>query len=150
LQGYNNKKYFQLVANGKRHKTMIFRLEQEEGIIEGDENLKTYITKYYKGLFGHLERNNFSLVESMREDIPQVTEEENEALSSAFLEKEVGEAVFQMKHNKAPSPDGYPVKFYQVFWSLIKDDLMAMFDEFHKGYLPLFSLNFGIISLIPK
>lgn len=52
LQGDNNTKYFQLVANGKRRKTRIFRLEQEEGIIEGEENLKKYITKYYKGLFG--------------------------------------------------------------------------------------------------
>jgi hypothetical protein len=34
-----------------------------------------------------------------------------------------------MKHNKAPGPYGFPTKFYQVFWSLIKDDLMAMFDE---------------------
>jgi hypothetical protein len=27
---------------------------------------------------------------------------------------------------------------------------MAMFQEFHSGDLPLFSLNFGVISLIPK
>jgi hypothetical protein len=60
------------------------------------------------------------------------------------------EAIFQMKHNKAPGPDGFPVEFYQVFWSLIKDDLMAMFREFHRGRLPLFNLNFGTISLIPK
>jgi hypothetical protein len=55
-----------------------------------------------------------------------------------------------MKHNKAPSPDGFPAEFYQVFWSLLKDDLMAIFKEFHKGDLPPFSLNFGIITLIPK
>jgi mannosylglycoprotein endo-beta-mannosidase len=55
-----------------------------------------------------------------------------------------------MKHNKAPGPDGFPAKFYQVFWSLIKDDLMAMFRDFHNGELPLFSLNFGIVTLLPK
>jgi hypothetical protein len=27
---------------------------------------------------------------------------------------------------------------------------MALFQEFHKGVLPLFSLNFGIIALLPK
>jgi hypothetical protein len=52
LQGDNNTRYFQLVANGKRRKTIIFWLEQEEGIIEGQENLKKFITKYCKGLFG--------------------------------------------------------------------------------------------------
>jgi hypothetical protein len=40
-----------------------------------------------------------------------------------------------MKLNKAPGPDGLPVEFYQVFWSLIKDDLMAMFRDFHAGDL---------------
>jgi hypothetical protein len=55
-----------------------------------------------------------------------------------------------MKHNKAPGPDGFPAEFYQVFWSLIKDDLMAMFRDFHAGDLPLFNLNFGVITLIPK
>jgi hypothetical protein len=66
------------------------------------------------------------------------------------LIKEVREAIFQMKHNKAPGPDGFPAEFFQVFWSLIKDDLMAMFRDFHAGDLPLFCLNFGIITLITK
>jgi len=55
-----------------------------------------------------------------------------------------------MEHNKAPGPDGFPVEFYQVFWNLIKDDLMALFTDFHKEELNLYSLNFGIIMLIPK
>lgn len=37
-----------------------------------------------------------------------------------------------------------------MFWSLIKDDLMAMFRDFQCGKLPLLSLNFGTIALIPK
>jgi hypothetical protein len=36
-----------MVANGKRRKTTIFHLEQEEGIVEGEEQLNSYITKYY-------------------------------------------------------------------------------------------------------
>jgi hypothetical protein len=31
-------------------------LGQEEGVIEGEENLKKYITDYYKGLFGRTEK----------------------------------------------------------------------------------------------
>lgn len=48
LQGDNNTMYFQLMANGKHSKTRIFRLEQKEGIIDREDNLKQYITKYYK------------------------------------------------------------------------------------------------------
>jgi hypothetical protein len=90
------------------------------------------------------------MVETFKDDIPQITSGENEALVAEFSEKEVRDAIFQMKHNKAPGPDGFPAEFYQVFWSLIKDDLMAMFQDFHSGNLPLFCLNFGTITLLPK
>jgi hypothetical protein len=83
------------VANGKRRKTRIFQLDQEEGIIQGEENLKKYITKYYKGLFGCPEKNNFLLVESMTNYVPRVTNSENEFLIPEFLEKEVRDAIFR-------------------------------------------------------
>jgi hypothetical protein len=76
------------------------------------------------------------------EDIPQVTDTESEMLVAEFSEKEIREAIFQMKHNKAPGPDGFPAEFYQVFWSLIKDDLMAMFRDIHIVNLPLFMSQF--------
>jgi hypothetical protein len=88
--------------------------------------------------------------ESIREDIPQVTPLENDLLTVEFSENEVREAIFQMKHNKAPGPDGFPAEFYQVFWSLIRNDLMALFRDFHASSLPLFNLNFGIITFLPK
>jgi hypothetical protein len=84
------------------------------------------------------------------EDMFQLTSSESEELMAKFSKKEVREAIFQMKHNKAPGPDGFPAQFYQVFWSLIKDDLMAMFRDFHARDLHLLCLNFGIITLIPK
>jgi hypothetical protein len=98
-------------------------------------------------LFGPPEGEQFPLDESRNHDIPQVSTKENEALTAVFLEKEV---IFQMKHDKAPDPDGFPAEFYQVFWEVIKGDLMALFKEFHEGQLPLFSLNFGTITLLPK
>jgi hypothetical protein len=119
-------------------------------VIEGEEILKDYITKYYKDLFGASREDGLALNESMVEDIPQLTSSEREELMAEFVEKEVREAIFQMKHTKAPGPDGFPAELYQVFWSLIKDDLMAMFRDFHVGDLPLFNLNFGVIVLIPK
>jgi hypothetical protein len=55
-----------------------------------------------------------------------------------------------MEHNRALGPDGFPMEFFQVFWSVIKNNLLALFEEFHKGDLSLFSLNFGIVILLPK
>jgi hypothetical protein len=74
----------------------------------------------------------------------------DEQLVQPFSEEEVCHAVFQMEHNKAPVMDGFPAEFYQACWNFIKEDLMALFTEFHDGSLPLYSLNFGTIILIPK
>ena len=79
-----------------------------------------------------------------------MTDDDKEKLIVKFSYNEVREAIFQMEHNKAPGPDGFPAEFYQAFWDLIKDDLMAIFVEFHNGTLPLYSLNFDIITLLPK
>ncbi len=88
-----NTKYYHMIANGKHRKTKIFQLEQEEGLIKGDEDLKKYITKYYENLFGPLEENNFSMVESQKEDIAQVSDLENEMLIKIFTEEEVKQAI---------------------------------------------------------
>ena len=125
-------------------------MEQEEGTIVGQENLKTYISEYYKKLFGAPATNNFSLDESVIHDLPQISEEENKILTQDFSEKEVFEAIKNMEHNKAPGPDGFPAEFYQNFWGMLKADLMAMFAQLRAGNLPLFKLNFGIITLLPK
>jgi len=88
--------------------------------------------------------------ETLRHDIPQVSEELNEVLVAPFNEEEVKMAVFDMEHNKAPDTDGFPVEFYQFFWDVVKQDLMNLFYEFHAGRLPIHSLNFGVITLLPK
>jgi hypothetical protein len=44
-----------------------------------------------------------------------MTNIENEILISPFTMDAIKEAVFQMEHNKAPGPDGFPAEFYHVF-----------------------------------
>ena len=82
--------------------------------------------------------NNVYLVESATSDIPQVSHLENGVLTAEFSEQEVKEAIFQMEHNKAPGPDGFPAEFYQVFWEVIKGDLLPLFADFHRGSMPPF------------
>jgi hypothetical protein len=59
-----------LIANGKHRKKRIFQLEQDEGTIVGDHNLKAYITEYYKKLFGEPAASSLLMREDFHHDIP--------------------------------------------------------------------------------
>ena len=71
------------------------------------------------------------MIVGFRNDIPQVSDSENNLPTMPFTVKQVKEAIFHMEHNKALGPDGFPAEFYQVFWEIIKNDIMAMFHNFH-------------------
>jgi hypothetical protein len=141
LEADSNMKYFHLLTNGKHRKTRIYQLQDGNKTITGDKELKKYITSYYRSFFDPPQENNFRLDETRKDDIPQVTDEENESLFQSFTVSEIKTTIFQMEHNKALRPDGFPAEFYQVFWELIKYDLLALFNDFHSGTLPLYSLN---------
>jgi hypothetical protein len=75
------------VENGKHIKKNFFHLEQDEGTIVGQDNLKTYIPEYYKNLFGAPAQKNFTMIETELDDIPQLSQEENIILTADFFEK---------------------------------------------------------------
>jgi hypothetical protein len=64
LEGDSNTRYFHGITNGRHMKKCIQSLVHDEEIIEGHHQLKSYITNYYKGLFGSPEESSFSLDES--------------------------------------------------------------------------------------
>ena len=80
----------------------------------------------------------------------KVNSEENDCLVAPFSEAEIKEAIFSCYSEGAPGPDGLPFLFYQKFWSIVKKDIIAMFDDFYKGELDLYRLNFALVTLIPK
>jgi hypothetical protein len=119
-EGRNNRKYFHLISNGKHRKKRIFPLEQDEGTIVGQENLKTFITEYYNKLFGAPVPCFLSLRDEVTQDTTQLSEEERTIITSPFMKEEVFEAISYMENNKAPGLDGFPAYFYQKFWPVIK------------------------------
>ncbi|KAL5674569.1 hypothetical protein ACJX0J_018875 [Zea mays] len=71
--GDANTQYFHLLANGRHRKNRIFKLQDGNNVIEGDENLMRHITSYYKDLFGPPETSHITLDDSIRGDISQVS-----------------------------------------------------------------------------
>jgi hypothetical protein len=79
-----------------------------------------------------------------------LTEQEIAGIKSSFTEEEIKKAVFESYSDGAPDPDGLSFILYQKFCDVIKGDLVEMFDDFYKGELDLYRLNFALITVIPK
>lgn len=52
--------------------------------------------------------------------------------------------------NKAPGPNGFPFKFMQTFWDVIKRDLLGLFHSFHEYAEFDYHFSESFISHIPK
>jgi hypothetical protein len=71
-------------------------------------------------------------------------------LERLFQEEEVLQALFSMDEDKAPVPDSFSIAFYRSYWSIVKDDIMGVFHNFHRHERFKKSLNTTFIALIPK
>jgi hypothetical protein len=56
-----------------------------------------------------------TLDDARTNDIPQVTQAENESLTASSIEKEIWDAVFAMERNKAPGLDGLQLNLIKGF-----------------------------------
>jgi hypothetical protein len=55
-----------------------------------------------------------------------------------------------MNRDKAPSPDGFSLAFFQECWDVIKTDLMEVFQDFHTHSKFVKSINATFLALILK
>lgn len=83
--------------------------------------------------------------------IPQVISADmNEALVQDIIVEEVWQALKQMHPSKAPGPDGFSPGFYQRFWHVVGEDVVAAVKMFLVSEELLRLVNCTNVALIPK
>ena len=83
-------------------------------------------------------------------EFASIEEDERLALERVFSKEEVVKVLQDMEGDKAPSPDGFTMTFFQKCWSVVETNVMAFFDHFHRSSKFERSLNTSFLSLIPK
>ena len=150
LEGDANTQFFHQQANGRRRRNTIVSLDTDFGEVRNLEDIMTHVTNFYKVLFGSKPERNLRLANSFWQGRQNLSASMLDSLIEPFTELEVKRVVDEMKSNSAPGPNGFGVQFFKTFWPVIKGDLLAMFDDFHKGALDIKRLNYGVITPVPK
>jgi len=83
-------------------------------------------------------------------DVQKLNKADRDLCDQDIKEKEVEEAICNLKQDKTPGIDGLTPEFYKKFWEVLKRPFMAMVNEsFLKEKLPT-TLNQAVLTLIFK
>jgi hypothetical protein len=111
----DNTEFFHRIANGKKRKNTIFSLQGEGGVVEGDENLVSLATNFYKELFGPSTDHNIPLNLNLWGLAEKVSDNENGLLCKPFSESEIKHALFRWNTTKLQNL----IKFMRSFIRLV-------------------------------
>lgn len=82
--------------------------------------------------------------------LPTLSEATRQKMLAQITKKEIKETVFSMEPSKAAGPDGFPILFYQKFWSIVSGQVEQLVIKFWRVELDMRSINHTNIALIPK
>jgi hypothetical protein len=108
-------KIFHSVASSRKRSNLITFLK-----IDGVETrepliLEKHVFQYYKNLLGTKGSTWLSFSNNIWADHEEVSTSENNSFIFFFTENEIKNTIFSMNPNKAPSPHGFSILFYQKF-----------------------------------
>ncbi|XP_078178587.1 uncharacterized protein LOC144572790 [Carex rostrata] len=124
--GDRNTRFFHAYASARARKNAVVAIEVQGNQITDQRQILKEFSKYMQALLGtQVQSLNFDPGVIYREEQPSLNH-----LQQPFTTFEIHKAVRQLANNKAPGPDGLPHEFFKDIWSLLKEDVQRIFDDF--------------------
>lgn len=146
-----NSKFFHLSAIKHKVANRISKLRVNKNFLDKEED----IAKEAKDYFLNLLTQDFDLDQNSQQDIlakiPKILfDQDNIFLKAIPSNEEIKKVVFSFEGSKSPGPDGFPMFFFQMYWSVVGKDVTDAVKEFFGAKRILKEVNGTFISLIPK
>ena len=147
--GDKNTAYFHHKASQRKQRNLITKIQDDTGEWQTEEKeVGRVIHDYFSDMFSSSMPSDFEAALAGIE--ARVDGTANEVLMAEPTGDEVRTALFQMHPNKAPGIDGMHALFYQKFWHIVGEDIIAFVKSWWNGERSIETLNKTCIVLIPK
>ncbi|GJZ08736.1 RNA-directed DNA polymerase, eukaryota, reverse transcriptase zinc-binding domain protein [Tanacetum coccineum] len=148
-EGEKNNNYFHRVLKGRRNKSKVFSLCDDNGISSDQEQIPQFFLKHFKKFFSSTYpvqdiKSSETLVKkklSFADDDKMIAD-----VSNAKIKR----ALFDIDDSKSPGPDGFTAAFFKQVWRIAGVDICNAVKEFFSSGKMLGELNANLVSLILK
>ncbi|KAK1277944.1 hypothetical protein QJS04_geneDACA014426 [Acorus gramineus] len=130
-EGDNNTKFFHKAANHRKRINKICQIRSEGVLVEDPAEIEELLINHFTCA---LIKHRGWIPDWVDEDLRKVPDELWADLEAPFTINEIKKVVFGTDPDKDPGPNGFGLRFFQTFWSIVQDDLFEMFHEFFSGH----------------
>ena len=145
-------KYFKSLEKTHQSKNVIECLQTDSGEQICESNLiLAECSNFYRDLYKSDCIDNAKINDYLESsDLSGLSASERDMCDMDITEKEVDNAVVNLKKDKSPGYDGLSAEFYQKHWDVLKKPFMNMLREtYGKGEMPE-TMNQSVVTLIFK
>jgi hypothetical protein len=146
-EGDKNSKLFHRLANSHRNVNSIAKMNIDGILSSNQDEIRDHIAFFYENLYMETGYSR-PMLDGMQ--FSAISGEDAEWLERPFDEEEIAGVVQGFNGDKALGPDGFSLAFFQKCWSVVRDEVLAVCQEFHEHCHFERSLNATFVSLIPK
>ena len=149
--GDKNTSYFHKQAEYRKSYKAVNEINFHGSLIKEPEEIKKAAYLTFKDLFSAPEDAPLNPSDHPFDLIPPLIHEADNLLLSAPISlKDLKMALFRMKPDSAPGPDGFTANFFTSCWDIIKLDLLRMVRHSQVTCKVGGSTNSAFLTLIPK
>ena len=129
--GDENTGFFHRFLNAKKRRNLITELKDDDGVVSTSfRDIERLVLEFFESLYTRIPGDRFIPINSNWSCVSSI---QNEALVTQFSVEEIFKALKALGNNKAPSPDGFTVKFLITQWSIFKDIFKSLMSDFHRN-----------------
>lgn len=126
-EGDASTKFFHLHATYRRRKNHIISLQLGDNTAYDQQDKAEMLHSYFTDILG----TEFARPHTLDLRALGIEQRNLDVLDLPFTEDELWSVIKELKPDKAPSPDGFTIAFYQTAWPIIKSDIMVAFTAFY-------------------